>query len=303
MQLRGRTGRGMVCKHSSPEIALLHLTRAEVSIKPLPLVGFNCDKRVNLLVGPNASGKSTFLRGIKGIDSWGKSGVQTDHNSYNLQSPLYDMLGEVAEAYVEISEDWPRDGVFPVEPIASVLPFLYIPSTRINLSSIDFNSFGDGPEAVETNEPLKALFSTDFGIFDARHLPSAINQLGQEAMVSRDGGDHLKRAFGISYACAKSICCEVLADEAPLPRIEVTADWPGRVVRYDMSVRTTDDTSGDSLYAGLLSSGTQGPLLWVWALVLRLFVHYGDRVEGWERRPAILLIDEIEKPPASHLAA
>ena len=47
------------------------------------------------------------------------------------------------------------------------------------------------------------------------------------------------------------------------------------------------------LYAGALSSGTQGTLLWVYALALKMESTMGG-TEGWEKKPAILLIDEIE---------
>lgn len=43
----------------------------------------------------------------------------------------------------------------------------------------------------------------------------------------------------------------------------------------------------------MLSSGTQGTLLWIRALALKIAHHY-DWQEGWEKKPAILLIDEIE---------
>ena len=61
-----------------------------------------------------------------------------------------------------------------------------------------------------------------------------------------------------------------------------------------MGIGTTDDFLGEQpLYAGALSSGTQGTLLWIWALAFKMAHHY-DWQEGWEKKPAILLIDEIE---------
>ena len=60
-----------------------------------------------------------------------------------------------------------------------------------------------------------------------------------------------------------------------------------------MGISTTDDVLADPLYAGDLSSGTQGTLLWVWALTLKMVNHYRWQ-EDWEKKPAILLIDEIE---------
>ena len=49
----------------------------------------------------------------------------------------------------------------------------------------------------------------------------------------------------------------------------------------------------DTMYLGNLSLGTQGTLLWIWALVLKM-AHYYNWAEGWQEKPAILLIDEIE---------
>ena len=116
--------------------------------------------------------------------------------------------------------------------------------------------------------------------------------------------DQLRRAIALSYACAKSICLEVVHDDAPQAYIEVVGEdelneddpgfYPtGRVVHYAMGIGTSDDLLGEPLYAGALSSGTQGTLLWIRALSLKMAHHYGW-VEGWEEKPAILLIDEVE---------
>ena len=67
----------------------------------------------------------------------------------------------------------------------------------------------------------------------------------------------------------------------------------GRVVRYGMGIGTTNNVLGEPLYAGVLSSGTQGTPLWIYALALKIAYHYKWQ-PGWEEKPAILLIDEIE---------
>ena len=73
-----------------------------------------------------------------------------------------------------------------------------------------------------------------------------------------------------------------------------------------MAVFTADnspDGTDDGVFVGDLSAGTQGTLLWIWYLALRIASFYQDlgRRGGprltrtqWEKRPAILLIDEIE---------
>ena len=47
------------------------------------------------------------------------------------------------------------------------------------------------------------------------------------------------------------------------------------------------------IYLGHLSSGTEGTLLWIRWLVINMVYHY-EFQQGWEKKPAILLIDEIE---------
>ena len=43
----------------------MHITRVEIeNVLPLGDVDIDCDERVNLFIGPNASGKSTILRAI-----------------------------------------------------------------------------------------------------------------------------------------------------------------------------------------------------------------------------------------------
>ena len=65
------------------------------------------------------------------------------------------------------------------------------------------------------------------------------------------------------------------------------------VTHLGMGIMVSDDVLADPLYTGALSSGTQGTLLWVWALALKISLHYLWE-NDWETKPAILLIDEIE---------
>ena len=64
---------------------------------------------------------------------------------------------------------------------------------------------------------------------------------------------------------------------------------------FGYGIGTTDDQDGieQPVFLGALSSGTQVTLLWVWALAIKIAHHYSWR-EGWDKEPAILLIDEIE---------
>ena len=55
----------------------------------------------------------------------------------------------------------------------------------------------------------------------------------------------------------------------------------------------TDSGEPIPIYLGHLSSGTEGTLLWIRWLALKMVHHYVFD-EGWASKPAILLIDEIE---------
>ena len=60
-----------------------------------------------------------------------------------------------------------------------------------------------------------------------------------------------------------------------------------------MGIGTIDDGRGAPLHASALSSGTQGTLLWIYALAIEMAGHY-EFEPNWHKKPAILLIDEIE---------
>ena len=206
--------------------------------------------------------------------------------------------------YLEASEDWPKDdseskadSVFYLEPIWTEAPLLYIPATRVNLS---VESLGGKTSALFENlpdeGPLKYLFETETGVFCGHYVQLAIDWLSQGFTPNYPGAHTLRQAVNLGYSCAKAICSDVINDNVPHSHVEFEADEASEVRRkahYGMGIGTTDSVLGEPLYAGVLSSGTQGTLLWVWALALKIAHHY-DWQEEWEKKPAILLIDEIE---------
>ena len=54
-----------------------------------------------------------------------------------------------------------------------------------------------------------------------------------------------------------------------------------------------ESSEGKDLFVGELSAGTQGVFSWILYAALKLADFY-DFVDGWERQPGILIIDEIE---------
>ena len=79
---------------------------------------FDCDERVNLFVGPNASGKTTILRAIKGSYSESRENTPVSGGIEFTNS-----LGNNAYFYMEASDDWPRDTsiAYPYNPEAGHL--------------------------------------------------------------------------------------------------------------------------------------------------------------------------------------
>ena len=262
-----------------------------------------------MLVGPNATGKSTILRAINGLNV---SVPNWTGDNYVIELPNATNQLSMGYCFMWPSDDWPRsDGGDIVD---HALPVLYIPATRVSLPGRDFFNRNQLLESVDkegTAAPLDALFDTDSGIFYGRFVELAINQLREEMApsppspenrtygwtpsdmnINRGQQSQLRKVLEVGYSCAKRICLEVMYDNSPHSYVDINEDNE-TFARYGMGIGTTDDILGEPLYAGALSSGTQGTLLWIWALALKMAHHY-DWQEGWQEKPAILLIDEIE---------
>ena len=285
-------------------------------LPPLEDVDFHCDEQVNLFIGPNASGKSTILRAIRELHSMASLGMSPYQQLKGIQNPnpidgsttYSDEVNYVTPGGgiwfgMEVSEDWPRDDSGGA--IWKEMPLLYVPSTRISLPGQHIFAPHTFHQALqqqgdsETDTPLKRLFDTEFGVFDGRYVELAIEWLRKELIGSQLQQRSLREALNHAHLCAKRICAEVIRDYSSSPYVEEyeTSDTK-RVVHHGMGVNTDDATyfGEQPLYAGALSSGTQGTLLWVYALALKIGEHYGFDEYWWgeQEKPAILLIDEIE---------
>ena len=291
----------------------MHIAKIDIEGVP-PLVGeaiFDCNERVNLFIGPNASGKSTILRAINGLNlaifDW-------TGDNYVIHLPNVTNDGSSGFCFLWPSDDWPRDHQGNI--VDNVQPLVYIPATRLSLPSRALFTgqrilFWGPNEKNASTLDLDWLSVNDSGIFDGRMVELSISQLRdamapsppspenrtygwtiEELNINRRQQSQLRRVLEIGYSCAKSICLEIIHDDSPHSYVDSNED-DDKLVRYGMGIGTTDDILGEPLYAGALSSGTQGTLLWIWALALKMAHHY-DWQEGWEKKPAILLIDEIE---------
>ncbi len=278
---------------------------------------FDCDERVNLFIGPNASGKSTILRAIMRMHSLALSeiipGVYQSDSVLTFPDGSVGYVDEInypsprggLSFSMRVSYDWPRDDEGNVR--WNAVPFLYIPSTRISLPTQHvfepniFDQTIDELDGVGAEMLLRFLFDTESGTFNGRYVELAIEQLRRGLIGNRVQQDHLRGAVSLSYSCVQSICSEVMSYGSPHPYVDQyeTSDSK-RTVHHGMGIETSDNSwhTEQPLYAGALSSGTQGTLLWIYALAIKMFTHYGLPQDapwmGWEEKPAILLIDEIE---------
>ena len=279
----------------------MHITGIE--IKGLPPVGdvsFQFDRRVNLFVGPNASGKSTVLRAIQG---WFYESLEQRANvAYRMDVHDINNPGVgTAEIAADLSDDWPKDvsddewGRWE-KHIPGAVPFFFAPAERINLPHPDSM---DRPGGFDTewvsflSDVIDFFSNNDTGVFDPRYIEFTLDA---GYLSSSDGLPELTRerlgqVLGIGFSCAKTVCSEVIRHNGPHTVVEGSGTQ--RTVHYGMGIGINDDPLVEPLYVNVLSSGTQGILLWVWALALILANHYNWE-EGWEQKPAILLIDEIE---------
>ena len=253
----------------------MHITGISVQgLPPIENILVSCNERANLFVGPNATGKSTILRSIAGLYSSNLDGVVcSDELGVTDRITEVTINGNVGRVALWFSDD---------RPDSDSVSWTYIPATRINIG-------------LTSNDEYISNFATPFTmnyseVLDGTYIQRAINALHYEVQ-----GGHMEDALGYAFSCARSICSEVILD-GPHPHLEIGYDETfGRSVNNDhaMGIGTTDDVRGIPLHASVLSSGTQGTLLWLYALAVEMAGHYEFRSD-WHEKPAILLIDEIE---------
>ena len=277
-------------------------------------VKLSLDRHVNVLIGPNASGKTTILRN------------------------LISRLPEPPNFGFELSDDWPsrdwqrivrnrlrfpRNGsAYPrwrrssdpsaqeVSEAANHIPWIYMPANRHelppshdseamrNLQASSWDRTAGVHNAIASLD-LEHILSDSLYLFDGNSIRRACKAITDSFRMGRETEDDFMRkqeAKIKAYQCAHFICSDVLLGD--LPPQDYIHRQPlqrgvGNVTNVydDMGIFTTDQAG--NLFAGDLSSGTQGSLLWIWHLALKMGVFY-NFADNWTEAPAILMIDEIE---------
>ncbi len=272
---------------------------------------FEFDERVNVFIGPNASGKSTLLRELAdGQDDYhgdGRPRFAFDvavEQVYRAQENLLleDLLDESGEFD---HEKWDSLGV-ALDEVLEQMPVIYLPASRINIPlGGDLSAIREVRKRKSEEQDLSEILAEppSWDVFDGAdvyHAARVINEGLVSGHYSRLRRGEMVRVSSLPYECAQSICAEALSEDdrqqdwiqyMPV-ELRDRDNFSVATVHYDMAVSTPQEPD-DTVFMGDLSSGTQGTLLWIWYLALRIAVFYDFR-RDWDSQPAILLIDEIE---------
>ncbi|MYD49778.1 MAG: AAA family ATPase [Chloroflexi bacterium] len=310
----------------------MHFVRIRIGKVPpfTESVEFMLNEQVNLFVGPNASGKSTVLMVLANelIGKEDKPKRPIGEGEHRVHTMMISDA-EIGDDWVQELASSERDVILTtsvdrddISNPQDYMPVIHIGSVREGLPGISEAKDLDALYDAAIEEVLEEQFS---GVNTVR----ACNLLAKE-LWSTDKDELPKyarvifmRAIELADACSKKICDEVIRDSRThnyIPGIDIR-DYlhhphaPANTidVMRMMAINTNDtrnfnhlsrwekpsyaayheDPSEIPLYLGHLSSGTEGTLLWIRWLALKM-LHYYEFAKDWNEQPAILLIDEIE---------
>ena len=308
----------------------MHLVRMSFGVVPpfTEPVTFKFDEHVNLFVGPNASGKSTVLQMLADCL------IGPDENSKRPISRRVTLISDdrFDKLVQEALPHYGPPNFLSASKVEDP-PVVHIGSVREGLPGISNQERSDafGKTAAEA---LNGSFSGSRTMCASKLLGEELwsEQLSYEEEIE-DADErsafelpdliNLINAVKLADTCSKRICDGVIRDATPDNYIYGTdvrallnspfGDPSDILILRRMGINTTDirnfdylpydeqpsysaytkDVDSVPIYLGHLSSGTEGTLLWIRWLALKLVHHYKFE-DGWEKKPAILLIDEIE---------
>lgn len=269
-------------------------------------VEFELDERVNLFVGPNATGKTTLLQQV--LEKFHLSVTEPEPVlSYIKEQPAYLLTGDQCTFARDLDDDG-HDGMLAWN-------IINVPATRVRYGTAptkdgfvadseihDFYGVSDFADALYADYIHHMVSQFYIGVekgqdYMDNHVfyPHVIDN----AEYNPAAGKGLREANQLAYSCAKEICREVLRGDSPLnehtvnevvserglPTLETHFEYAARVPTWDAGV--------SSLNVKLLSAGTEGTLWWLRMVAISLLLMH-DFKPGWQKRRAPLLIDEIE---------
>ena len=245
-------------------------------------VKFVFDERVNVFIGPNASGKSTVLKALSPDTAQGVL-LKSEDGTINRR----------------VGGGWPVNPDRTIDAYA--VPRIYLPSVRTSWpAEHDRQQLLSRPYGWRN---LEAVLTDNPEVFDTKAVFHAISMLHESGQRYPHSNAKLAQIAMSAHSCSKMICHEIMTGGLPQHYMDVTASSERRtsdglpeelistpVVRYANAVNIVDSHAAP-VFIGELSSGTQGVYLWLWYLAFRIAEHYNH---DWQTKPAVLLIDEIE---------
>ena len=270
-------------------------------------IEFEFDEQVNLFIGPNGVGKSTALRLLQARTTQGKR-FDFRMSEDRQQASLATLLAANARYQNTVS----RSPAPTRKEHSDMVPWLYIPAVRLSLplsndgdamhrmqSDVSAVMYADGEEIPASNPIAAARNALSQYHFDGSIIQKyckTITDLFRMRRTHANAVQQHQAAKEIAYKCAQSICSDILtSSDSPSDYIYDQDVGHGTTITNvldDMGIAPIDKEN-DLIFAGDLSAGTQATLLWIWYLAIEMADFYGNAA-GWNTKPAILLIDEIE---------
>ena len=309
----------------------MHLTRMRFGGVPpfTEPVDLSFDERVNVFVGVNATGKSRLLSAIDELFT--ESAYRRQRNMTPDQFDLRLLFCEEPDCFDDWTKGKNllcADPEFADAHYGShanpTPPVIYIGPTRIGLPGIselgESDSYGSTVDEVLSEQFCGARLKAVIDMLYAKTRGMFEQENQEDLPTCERRAWNFLRLEEVTHSCAKSICEELFTSSRALNYptgldVDYIADQPladleGISINRMLGIATNDTpkfdhirpeerpidlagTGSERIYVGDLSSGSQSTLLWILWLAFKMLNHY-EFANEWNKRPAVLLIDEIE---------
>ena len=297
-------------------------------------VDFEFDEHVNVFIGPNATGKSTllgFMAEYLGVSFPELVDDERLHHRFPLRlSEDWPVHKPYPQEYPEFEdvhlEAVPRVMIPSIRVGSTANTLERSPAEFLADTVYVYDKSRIPSEHVNAREMLKgaSLFSSILYAERVEHATTLLFE-SDEIKTNREAASNFLKAILLATDCAQEICDGVISmnamvlydawmgyrngvgvwddewltryhltwlhstsTESGLPVESTATRYFGRI---DTTARSNSEDGGWRL--ATLSSGTEGTVWWTRLVALDMAEHYGF-ADGWENRPAILLVDEIE---------